>query len=132
MNENGIIVEKEKEVITIEIIKEDIAKCAGCTLKSVCGNPNQKLRRIKVRAKNSNDLTVGDKISFEVPESRGILYSTLVFFVPLVVFLVPILAINNLPDLIKILFGLAGMALYFLLLKFVSIKLIPSIHLIKV
>lgn len=131
MNENGIIIEKNDEIVTIEITKEDIASCAGCTLKSVCGNPGQKLRKIKVRAKNSKNINVGDKVSFEVPETRGILYSILIFFVPIIVFLTPILAINNLDDLIKILLGLSGMTLYFVLLKFISIRIIPVINLMK-
>ncbi len=91
--------------------------CDTCPLSKICSLNNIE----EVEAIAEDDLKVGDKVILHNSDFRLIVFSFVLFIVPLIV-LVSVYALlgNALKEGIKILIALSSMALYFVLLGMVE------------
>lgn len=88
----GLVTKKEDEYIEVTVIREEScgSNCENCSAR--CAQTSS----IKQKYKNTVDANVGDKISIETENSYFLRYMTLVYGLPLLVFVLSIIIFNRL------------------------------------
>ena len=110
----GIVKEVKGSKVVVSTSK---GGCHSCPLSKICSINDIE----EVEAIADEDLKVGDKVKLHNSDLRLIVFSFVLFIVPLIV-LVTVYALlgNTLKEGIKILIALFAMGLYFVLLGFIE------------
>ena len=134
MKEEGIIKNKYKNELIITILNKNNHSCEHCNLRASCcvfGNNNNN-RELKIQNNNLNDFNIGDMVYIEISEGKGSLYSILIFLIPLILFLIPIIALQNIFNQgINLLFGIGLIIIYFFILKKLQTQINKNIKVFK-
>ena len=134
MKEEGIIMNINKKEVTISIIKTNNRSCEHCNFKASCCifDDNNTNRELKIRNNNLNDLNIGDMVNIEISERMGSIYSILIFLAPAVLFLLPLIILQNVFNQgINLLFGIGLIIIYFSILKKLQFQINKNIKIFK-
>ena len=132
MKETGIIRDINNNEITIDILKNNAQACEHCKLKATCCTSSGNKKQLKIKRDDFKIYNVGDIVNIEIPEGRGILYSILIFSIPIIMLCIPLLILHNIfNDGINILFGVGLIVIYFFVLRKIQSQINKNIKILK-
>lgn len=134
MREDGIIKEINKKELIVKILKGNDQSCEHCKLKASCyafSNKNNE-RELKIKNNDLNNFNTGDVVTIEISEGMGSIYSILIFLIPMILLLTPIIALRNIfNQVINFLFGICLIIIYFFILKKLQSQINKNIKVFK-
>lgn len=119
MRETGVIISEKQNQVTVQIIRGD--KCKGCNLCDATG-PNQ----MQLVANNSFGAKIGDTVEVEVPPGKVLGYSFILFIIPIIMMIAGYFvgtSFSSGSEGVGIIGSLTGLALSFLIIKFLDSQL---------
>lgn len=107
------------DVISDKIIIKFSRKstCANCKLGSFCGKEKDDLVSID---KQSFELKKGDRIEIGIEEKKSLLISSLIFFIPIVIFIILLTVFRQFNELTSFTIAVSALFCYYLLVKVIT------------
>ncbi|PLV60485.1 Fis family transcriptional regulator [Thermotoga sp. KOL6] len=104
----------------VVVSKNRTSACGSCPAKSICLSGEE--IKLEIEWNNSEELRPGDVVMVDIPEYDPMKISTIVYFLPLVIFAgIVILGYTlNWKDWVTFLSALGGVFVYYYLLRFRS------------
>lgn len=121
MEEIGKILKIENMFAYVEVQKG--SECKACSAKESCPDSAQEGYKI-IKAKNSINSNIGDKVLVECKPSISLISSFLIFVMPVLFavggYFLGVLFFGDKPEYKPVLFSIGSLILYFLLLRYID------------
>lgn len=127
MEHPGIITAVNKDSVTVQI--KSTSACAACSAHAKCGFAESKDKTLDIPTSHlrppTSVLRPGDKVTVVIDSTHGLLATWWAYVLPAIVLLAVIIGLSllSLPEPVVILFSLATIGLYILLLYLFRHKL---------
>ena len=116
----GIVTDIKPGIVSVQI--ESTSACASCQAHARCGFAESKTKTLDIPTSNlrppTSNLQPGDKVTVTIDETKGLLATWWAYVIPALLLLGAVVGFSlaSLPEPAVILFSLALLALYVLLL----------------
>lgn len=119
-NSTGIVISLKGDTALVDATD---FKCEGCTHSEGCTLHSSPVKKeVTADINGFNDIKTGDRVEIEISEEKLLFLSFLIYLVPVILFVVPLLLVYRITmsDMISALAGLSGLAVSFIIIFLVN------------
>lgn len=123
VKETAEVIESLSRGITIRFIKH--GECSSCAVSGICGVKDNSMY---IEKANGHTFKKGDIIEVEIDEKKTNLASIIVFFIPLVIFILSLFFLRNINEAINFFVSLGIVLVYYFFIRLVLKKKSSYFH----
>jgi len=111
IRETAEVIESSAHGITIRFIKH--GECSSCAVSGICGTKDNSMY---IKQVSSHTFKKGDIIEVGVDEKKTNFASIIVFFIPLVIFILSLFLLRNINEAVNFFVSLGIVSVYYLVM----------------